>query len=153
MNLHWGIKPLVVEGIPTSFEGLVHLAEATLRERELVISGDKILVVGGVPPGMPRGSNFIKLHLKVQYRARLNGGGRQDQGVSQAVAACFGGAARGDDESRENANEHIHDDIARIAAYCLMNSPSASTTNSSEVIGGGNLGPTPKSERFRLAVS
>lgn len=63
LNLHWGIKPLVVDGIPTSFEGLVHLAEATLRERDLVISGDKILVVGGVPPGTPRGSNFIKLHL------------------------------------------------------------------------------------------
>jgi pyruvate kinase len=63
LNLHWGIKPLVVDGIPPSFEGLVQQAEATLRERDLVTAGDKILVVGGVPPGTPQGSNFLKLHL------------------------------------------------------------------------------------------
>lgn len=63
LNLHWGIKPLVVAGIPTSVEGLVDQAEAALRARNLVTSGDKILVLGGVPPGQPRGSNFMKLHL------------------------------------------------------------------------------------------
>jgi pyruvate kinase len=63
LNLHWGIKPLVVEGIPDDFEGLVHQAERTLRARNLVTAGDKILVIGGVPPGQHRGSNFMKLHL------------------------------------------------------------------------------------------
>jgi pyruvate kinase len=63
LNLHWGIKPLVVEGIPATFGGLVQQAEATLLARELVTSGDKILVIGGVPPGKPRGSNFMKIHL------------------------------------------------------------------------------------------
>jgi pyruvate kinase len=63
LNLHWGIKPLVVEGVPGSFEGLVEQAEATLRARNLVSSGDKILVIGGVPPGTARGSNFMKIHL------------------------------------------------------------------------------------------
>jgi pyruvate kinase len=62
LNLHWGIKPLLVEGIAESFEGLVSKAEATLRTRNLVSSGDKILVIGGVPPGQARGSNFMKLH-------------------------------------------------------------------------------------------
>jgi pyruvate kinase len=62
LNLFWGIKPLLVEGIPANFEGLVAQAEATLRARKMVAAGDKILVIGGVPAGRPRGSNFLKLH-------------------------------------------------------------------------------------------
>lgn len=62
LNLHWGIKPLLVAGIPDTFEGLVKQAEATLRARQLVVAGDKILVIGGVPPGSDHGSNFMKLH-------------------------------------------------------------------------------------------
>jgi hypothetical protein len=27
------------------------------------MAGDKILVIGGVPPGQHRGSNFMKVHL------------------------------------------------------------------------------------------
>ena len=63
LNLHWGIQPLVITGIPATFEGLIEQAEAILRDRGLVSSGDKILVIGGVPPGTRRGSNFMKLHL------------------------------------------------------------------------------------------
>ena len=63
LNLHWGITPLVAAGLPVDVDGLVDQAEATLRGRNLVVPGDKILVVGGVPPGAPRGSNFMKLHL------------------------------------------------------------------------------------------
>jgi pyruvate kinase len=63
LNLHWGIKPLLVTVNAENFEGLVALAEATLRDRGLVASGDRIVVVGGVPPGRARGSNFLKLHL------------------------------------------------------------------------------------------
>ena len=62
LNLHWGIKPLVVDGVPDTVEGLADQAEAALCARKLVKSGDKILVVGGIPPGTPRGSNFMKLH-------------------------------------------------------------------------------------------
>jgi pyruvate kinase len=60
--LYWGIQPLVVTGIPTTFEGLMDQAETILRARDLVSAGDKILVIGGVPPGVPCGSNFMKLH-------------------------------------------------------------------------------------------
>lgn len=63
LNLHWGIKPLVITGVPATFEGLVEQAEAALRTRNLVNSGDKIVVIGGVPPGQQRGSNFMKVHL------------------------------------------------------------------------------------------
>ena len=62
LNLFWGIKPLLVEGIPSSFEDLVAHAEAVLRARKVITSGDKILVIGGVPAGRPRGSNFLKIH-------------------------------------------------------------------------------------------
>ena len=63
LNLFWGVKPILVEGTPETFEGLVAQAETTLRDRRLVAAGDKILVIGGVPAGQPRGSNFIKLQL------------------------------------------------------------------------------------------
>jgi len=63
LNLHWGIKPLLVADVAESFEGLVGVAEASLRARQLVSPGDKILVVGGVPPGQARASNFLKLHV------------------------------------------------------------------------------------------
>lgn len=63
LNLHWGIKPLLVTVNAENFEGLVALAESTLRERGLVGPGDRIVVVGGVPPGQARGSNFLKLHI------------------------------------------------------------------------------------------
>jgi pyruvate kinase len=62
LNLHWGIRPLLVEGIPETFEKLVEQAEATLRTRQWVTDGDKILVIGGLPAGTPMGSNFMKIH-------------------------------------------------------------------------------------------
>jgi pyruvate kinase len=63
LNLLWGVKPLLVKGIPETFEGLVKQAESTLLQRQLVASGGKILIIGGVPAGQPRGSNFIKIHV------------------------------------------------------------------------------------------
>lgn len=62
LNLLWGIKPLLVAGIPETFEALVKQTEATLLQRQLVSRGNKILVIGGVPAGRVRGSNFIKIH-------------------------------------------------------------------------------------------
>jgi pyruvate kinase len=62
LNLLWGIRPLRVQTKPASFEGLVDLAESTLRRRGLVTAGDRILVLGGVPASQPRGTNFIKIH-------------------------------------------------------------------------------------------
>ncbi len=36
--------------------------ESTLRRRHLVSSGDRIVVVGGVPAARTRGTNFVKIH-------------------------------------------------------------------------------------------
>jgi pyruvate kinase len=66
LNLLWGVKPLLVEGVPSSFEELTAQAEATLLARKLAVAGDKLLVIGGVPPGQPRGSNFLKIHVVSQ---------------------------------------------------------------------------------------
>lgn len=63
LNLHWGLKPLLVSATAEGFESLVALAKSTLRDRGLVGAGDRILVVGGVPRGQVRGSNFLKLHI------------------------------------------------------------------------------------------
>ncbi|HVP10416.1 MAG TPA: pyruvate kinase [Phycisphaerae bacterium] len=62
LNLVWGLKPLLVDGKAATFEELVKMAETTLRRRRIVSSGDAILVLGGVPAGQPRGTNFIKIH-------------------------------------------------------------------------------------------
>ncbi len=62
LNLLWGVRPLLVERVPDSFEGLVALAEATVRQRGLATGGDLVLVMGGVPTGRPGGTNFVKLH-------------------------------------------------------------------------------------------
>jgi len=62
LNLLWGIHPILVSAPPATFEGLVEQTEAVLRERKVVDSGDRVLIIGGIPPGQPRGGNFIKIH-------------------------------------------------------------------------------------------
>jgi pyruvate kinase len=62
LNLVWGLRPLRIDRQADTFEDLTRLAEATLRERRLIEHGDTILVLGGIPAGQPKGTNFIKLH-------------------------------------------------------------------------------------------
>ncbi len=62
LNLFWGIRPLLIQGTAGSFEELIEQAEQAVVGHELCSAGDKILVIGGVPAAMPRGSNFIKIH-------------------------------------------------------------------------------------------
>jgi pyruvate kinase len=62
LNLLWGIRPILVTTTPADFEGLVAQAECVLRERQMVATGDQILILGGVPPGQVRGGNFVKIH-------------------------------------------------------------------------------------------
>ena len=61
LNLLWGIVPILVSEKSSSFDDLVNLSERTLLEKELVKTGEKIIIVGGVPPGIPGGTNFIKI--------------------------------------------------------------------------------------------
>lgn len=62
LNLIWGVIPVLIERQMQSFEELVKQAETGLLERNLVKSGDIILIMGGIPPQTPMGTNFLKLH-------------------------------------------------------------------------------------------
>jgi pyruvate kinase len=62
LNLLWGIKPLYINETANSFEGLVQLAEKVVKRHNLALTGDKILILGGVPAEEPGGTNFIKIH-------------------------------------------------------------------------------------------
>jgi pyruvate kinase len=62
LNLFWGLKPLLVNDSPSDFESLVKQAESTVLARRLAQTGDKILVIGGVPAPSPLGANFVKIH-------------------------------------------------------------------------------------------
>jgi pyruvate kinase len=61
LNLVWGIKPVLVQERPQTFEGLAALAAHTLRACGLATDGDKLLVVGSLPLDDPNGSSFIQI--------------------------------------------------------------------------------------------
>lgn len=62
MNLIWGVKPILLNDFPHTFEDMVATAADNLRSRGLVDPGDKLLVMGGVPANTPKGTNFLKIH-------------------------------------------------------------------------------------------
>jgi pyruvate kinase len=62
LNLLWGIKPILIEDHPDTFEDMVSMAEQNLIRRNLAVSGDKILLLGGIPAHEAGGTNFIKVH-------------------------------------------------------------------------------------------
>jgi pyruvate kinase len=62
LNLLWGINPVLVHEKSHSFAELTELAASTLLGCGAVKKEDKILVLGGVPAGIPGGTNFIKIH-------------------------------------------------------------------------------------------
>lgn len=62
LNLVWGVRPILLAHEVGSFEGLIDQAESLLLERQLVSTGDQILVVAGIPTKHPRGTNFLKIH-------------------------------------------------------------------------------------------
>ena len=61
LNLIWGVIPLLIEGQVETFEELVEQAQALLVRRKLASTGDKILIVGGIPTQQARGTNFLKI--------------------------------------------------------------------------------------------
>ena len=62
LNLVWGIKPLLIEQEADSFEEVMTQVEDCLTERQLVTSGDRVLIMGGIPMHQAGGTNFLKLH-------------------------------------------------------------------------------------------
>lgn len=62
LNLIWGVKPILLDEEGTTFEELVTQAETLLLQRNLVASGDRILIMGGIPTQIAGGTNFLKIH-------------------------------------------------------------------------------------------
>jgi pyruvate kinase len=62
LNLVWGVKPILLDYQVETFEELVQQAETLLVQRNLALPGDKILMLGGIPPQQPKGTNFLKIH-------------------------------------------------------------------------------------------
>jgi len=54
-------QQLVARAVET-FEELILLAETALRQRGLIATGERVVVVGGIPARQPRGTNFLKVH-------------------------------------------------------------------------------------------
>ena len=62
LNLVWGVKPVYLEQEGTTFEELVATAETYLVAKQLAQSGDRLLIMGGIPTQTPQGTNFLKIH-------------------------------------------------------------------------------------------
>lgn len=62
LNLIWGVIPVLIDHEVDSFEALVKQAETCLVQKELVLPGDRILIMAGIPTKQPRGTNFLKIH-------------------------------------------------------------------------------------------
>lgn len=62
LNLVWGVLPILIDRPVKTFEELVNQAETILRQRNLAESGDRILIMAGIPTENPKGTNFIKIH-------------------------------------------------------------------------------------------
>ncbi len=62
LNLIWGVKPILIEQEVDTFEELTRQAEIYLLQKNLARSGDKILIMGGIPTQIAGGTNFLKIH-------------------------------------------------------------------------------------------
>jgi pyruvate kinase len=62
LNLLWGIRPVMINEHPDTFEEMSLLCEKTVLEWGLAAIGDKIIILGGIPAHESGGTNFVKIH-------------------------------------------------------------------------------------------
>lgn len=62
MNLVWGLRPVLLEHPEQTLEALLLQIENCLLQRHFATTGDKILVIGGIPMGKAGSTNFFKIH-------------------------------------------------------------------------------------------
>ncbi|MEO0408850.1 MAG: pyruvate kinase [Cyanobacteria bacterium P01_A01_bin.135] len=62
LNLCWGIRPILLEQEVDTFEAIALQAQAILTVQDWASPGDRILIVGGIPPQHAGGTNFLKIH-------------------------------------------------------------------------------------------
>lgn len=68
LNLVWGVKPVLLDQDPISFEAMVSRAEQELLTHNLAQPGHQVLIMGGIPAKTPQGTNFLKLHRISDYK-------------------------------------------------------------------------------------
>ena len=66
LSLNWGVRPVLSHFPQTSLEEVLPHIEADLIQRNFVMKGDKVLIMGGVPMGESGGTNFLKIHTITQ---------------------------------------------------------------------------------------
>jgi pyruvate kinase len=62
LNLAWGVKPLLVDHLADTIDGMFQQIDHCLTERNLADRGDKVLIMGGVPMHKAGSTNFLKIH-------------------------------------------------------------------------------------------
>jgi len=62
LNLAWGVKPLLVEHLADTIDGMFQQIDHCLMDRKLAVRGDKVLIIGGIPMHQSRSTNFLKIH-------------------------------------------------------------------------------------------
>lgn len=63
LNLLWGIRPILTQEHPVTFEDIMRFIETELSKMKLVCAREKILVLGGIPAHIEGGTNFVKIQL------------------------------------------------------------------------------------------
>ena len=62
LNLAWGVKPLLVDHLADTIDGMFQQIDRCLVESNLANRGDKVLIMGGVPMHKAGSTNFLKIH-------------------------------------------------------------------------------------------
>jgi len=62
LNLLWGIRPILIREHPSTFEEITGFIETELTYINLACSGEKILLLAGIPAHLAGGTNFVKIH-------------------------------------------------------------------------------------------
>lgn len=62
LNLVWGVRPVLMEQLDGSIEDLFAQVESCLLTKQFVSSGDKVLIMGGLPMKVAGSTNFLKIH-------------------------------------------------------------------------------------------
>ena len=61
MELTWGIESFLVDRV-THTDAMYHQVDEILIEKGLAEVGDKVVVISGSPPGVPGGTNDLRVH-------------------------------------------------------------------------------------------
>jgi pyruvate kinase len=62
LNLLWGIRPILTQEHPGTFEEITGFVETVLKGMERICSGEKILILAGIPAHVEGGTNYLKIH-------------------------------------------------------------------------------------------